>query len=106
CRVQRLPQRQSRCWIGVPEDPPQPNPPCCEAHVHGVPHVAVETHYYQSLWRSDRSRCAVSRPPEVPDAAQGNRESQHRRKRSQPTSMCCARHFHAETKPLRQQPEL
>src|SRR5271167_2917353 len=95
----------NRHWVGLSEYNPQPDPSPCEALVHGVPHVAVETHHYQSFRRSDRGRCAASRPAEVPDAAQGNSESQHRRKCSQPSPMCCAHHFHAETEPLRQQPE-
>src|SRR5215469_343841 len=65
----------NRGWVGVPENYPQSDPPCCEAHVHGVPHAAVETHLYQSLRRNDRSRRAASRPTEVPDTAQGNGES-------------------------------
>src|SRR5208282_547960 len=95
----------NRQWAGVSEYNPQPAPARGEALVHGVPHVAVETHHNQSLRRRERGRCAASRPAEVPHAAQGNRESQHRRKRGQPSPMCCARHFHAETEPLRQQPE-
>jgi hypothetical protein len=35
---------QSR--VAVPENHPQPDPARCKAHVHGVPHVAVETHHY------------------------------------------------------------
>ncbi len=91
----------NRGWVGAPESHPQPNPPCCEAHVHGVPQIAVETHDDQSLRRSDRSGCAASCPSEVPDTAQGNGESKHRRKRSQPSQIGRARRFNAETQPRR-----
>src|SRR5258708_17168952 len=30
--------------VGMAEDDPQANPPCCQACVHGVPHVPVETY--------------------------------------------------------------
>ena len=67
--------------------------------------MTVEAHHYQPLRRSNGGGGAASRPPEVPDAAQGNSESQHRRNRSQPSPTCCARHLHAETEPRRQQLE-
>src|SRR6266851_1600282 len=69
--------RSHHSRVGVPENHPQPNPPRCEAQIHGVPYIAIETHHNQSLWRSHRSGRAASGPPEVPDAAQGNSESQH-----------------------------
>src|ERR1700720_4516356 len=61
--------------IGATEHNPQSDPPCCEAHVHGVANVAIETHHDQPLRWSDRYRRAASGPPEIPDAAQRNRES-------------------------------
>jgi len=94
-----------RGWVGVPENYPQPNPSGCEAQIHGVPYVAVETHHHQSLRRGHRCRCTASDPSKIPDAAHRNGESQHRRKRSQPSAIRRARRFNAETQPLRQQPE-
>lgn len=48
----------------VPEHDPQSNPTCGTTYVDRVAHVAVEPNDHQPLWRGDRSRCAVPRPPE------------------------------------------
>jgi hypothetical protein len=61
----------------VSEYNPQSDPTHCEALVHGVPHVAVEADYNQSPRRCDRGWCTVSRPPEVPNAAHGDSESEY-----------------------------
>src|SRR3989442_15114363 len=95
----------NQTWFGVSEYNPQPNPAGGEAEVHGIPHVAVETHHHQSLRGGDWGRCSASRPAEVPNAAQSDSESQHRRKRTQPSPLRRARQLHAETKRLWQQPE-
>jgi hypothetical protein len=63
--------------VSVPEHNPQADPARREAQVHGVPHVAVEAHNDQALGRSDRGWCATSRPTEVPNAAEGDSETQH-----------------------------
>src|ERR1700733_7934945 len=95
----------NQCWIGMSKHNPQPDPPRCEAQVHWVSHVAVEPNRHQPLRRSDRSRRSASRPPEVPDAAQRNRESQHRRNCRQPSQIGCPSRCNPETEPPGQQPE-
>src|SRR5439155_8764111 len=44
-------------------------------------------------------------PPEVPNAAESNRESQHRWNRRQPSPTRRPRRFYAEAEPPRQEPE-
>ena len=91
--------------VGVSEDNPKPDPPGCEADVHRVSHIAVEPHHDQSLWRSHRCGRTLSRPPEVPNAAQGHCESEHRGHSRQPSPARCACCFHLEAEPPGQQPE-
>jgi len=91
--------------VGVAENDPEADPAGGEAFVHGVAHVAIETHHDQALRRSDWGRGAASGPAEVPDAAKGDGESQHGGKRSEPSPMCGAGHFHGETQPFWQEPE-
>src|SRR5262245_46838468 len=45
-----------RYRVGVSKNDPQANPPNCEAQVHRVSDVAVETDHHQSLGWSDRRR--------------------------------------------------
>jgi len=100
CRHGGCPRRAS---VRVSEHNPQPDPPAAKAQVHGVPHVAVET--------TSTNRCGgatgagVPRPvTRSPDAAQGNRESQHDEARPAIANVL-RRHFHPQPEPLRQQPE-
>src|SRR5215467_16122468 len=67
--------------------------------------MAVEAYNYQALRRSHRCRSPVSSPAKIPNATQGNGESQHRREGGEPTPMSCAHHFDRETEPLWQKPE-
>src|SRR5215472_14827234 len=66
------------------EDDPKADPSGGEAEVHWVAHVAVGTDDHQMLRRSDRSGCAAAGPAEVPDAAQGDCETQHGGNSGQP----------------------
>src|SRR5215467_1512756 len=68
--------------------------------------MAVEAYNYQALRRRYRCGSAVSGPAKIPNATQGNGESQHRREGGEPMPMGCARDFDSETEPLRQKPEL
>ena len=72
-------------YTGVSEDNPKPDPSRREANVHWVSHVAIEPHHDQSLGRSYWCRCTASRPPEVPNAAHGDCESEHRRHCREPS---------------------
>src|ERR1043166_8674848 len=75
---------RDRRRIRVPENYPQPDPAYGEAYIHRVAKIAVKTYYHQTLGRGDRGRSSAARPPEVPYAAKGNRESQHRWNCTQP----------------------
>lgn len=66
--------------------------------------MAVEAHHHQSLRRGAGCRRAAPRPTKIPDAAQSDSESQHRRYCCQPAPRRLAR-VHVEAEPLRQQSE-
>src|SRR5260221_10125262 len=97
--------RGDQSGIGVTENYPEADPSCGEAYVHWVAHVAVETDYDQVLRRSDGSGRAAADPAEVPDAAQGDCESERGGNGGEPSPACSALHFHGEAEPSRQQPE-
>src|SRR6516162_6672886 len=67
--------------------------------------MAVEAYNDQALRRRYRCRSPVSGPAKIPNATQGNGESQHRGEGGEPTPMSCAHHFDSEAEPLRQKPE-
>src|SRR4029077_7871663 len=90
---------------GVSEDSPQPNPSNCEAHVHRVPHVAIEADRDKPLRRGDRRRSSTSRPAKIPHTAQSHRESHHRWDLRKPSPARCPCCFHPEAEPTRQKPE-
>src|SRR5215469_2298723 len=92
-------------WVGMSEDDPKADPSGGEAEVHWVAHVAVGTDDHQMLRRSDRSGCAAAGPAEVPDAAQGDGETQHGGNSGQPAPARGTGDLHAEAEPVRQQPE-
>jgi len=88
---------RSNCrHIGVPEYNPQANPTHCEAKVHRVANVTVEADNHQVLRRRDRSGSPVSRPAEIPNAAQSNGKSQNRGQRGQPSPSGRVRYLDTE----------
>src|SRR5579864_6319807 len=94
----------NREQAGVSEDDPQPDPARGKADVHGIAHVTIEAYNNQALRRRDRRRRPVSSPTKIPNATQGNCESQHRWQGGEPTPMSCTR-LDVEPKPLGQEPE-
>src|SRR6266852_6115914 len=95
----------NRHWVSVSEDDPQPDPKNGQTNIHRVAHIAVKAHHHEVFRWSHRRWCSLSRPPEIPNAAQSNCESQHRRDCRQPSPTRRPRRFHAEAEPLWQQPE-
>src|SRR5215469_18295631 len=71
--------------VRVSEDNPQSDPTRGEAHVHGIAHVAVEAYNHQALRRRNRGRSPVPGPAKIPNATQGNCESNDRREGGEPT---------------------
>jgi len=86
----------NREQAGVSEDNPQPDPARGTSQVNRIPHVAVEADNDQPLWRGEWRRSPVPSPAKIPNATQGDCESNDRREGGYPTPMGCAGQFDLE----------
>lgn len=74
----------NRQQVGVSEDDPQSDPAHCEPYIHRIAHLAVGAYNHQALGGAIGAGVPCPVDLKVPNATQGNGESQHRRQGGEP----------------------